>query len=64
MIRLSQGEKSADVRFSNDELILISNALNEVCNGVEIDDAEFATRLGADREEVRRLLENLGSLIR
>ena len=64
MIRLSQGEKSADVRSSNDELVLISNALNEVCNGIEIDDAEFATRLGAQREEARRLLENLGSLIR
>jgi len=64
MIRLSQGEKSADVRLSKDELILINNALNEVCNGFELDDAEFATRVGADREVVRRLLENLGSLIR
>ena len=63
MIRISQGDETADIRFSNEELVIISNALNEICNGVEIDDVEFATRMGAEREEVRSLLESLGSLI-
>ncbi|WP_426012515.1 hypothetical protein [Caulobacter sp. DWR2-3-1b2] len=63
MIKLGQSDKFADVRFSSDELALISNALNEVCNGIDIDDAEFATRLGGQRQEVRQLLDDLGSLI-
>ncbi len=64
MIKLSQSANSADVRLSKHELSLINNALNEVCNGVAIEDAEFATRLGAEREEMRNLLKNIGSLIR
>ena len=42
---------------SESEVLLINNALNEVCNGVHIDDAEFSTRLGASRDEARRLLD-------
>ncbi len=64
MIKLSQSANSADVRLSKHELSLINNALNEVCNGVDIEDAEFATRLGAEREEMRNILKNIGSLIR
>ena len=64
MITLGHGGKFADIRLSRHELILINNALNEVCNGVDIEDVEFATRLGADREEMRNLLKNIGSLIR
>jgi hypothetical protein len=62
MIKLGQTDEFADIRLSAHELILINNALNEVCNGVDIDDAEFATRLGAEREELRQLLSDIGSL--
>lgn len=64
MIKLGQSTNFADVRLSRYELSLISNALNEVCHGVDIEDAEFATRLGAEREEMRNLLESIRSLIR
>lgn len=63
MIKLRQTATFSDVRLSIHELILLSNALNEVCNGADIDDAEFATRLGAERNELRQLLENIGSVI-
>jgi hypothetical protein len=47
------------LKLSQDELLLLNNALNEVCNGVHIDDAEFSTRLGASRNDARRLLERI-----
>jgi hypothetical protein len=59
------GRSSATVTLSAHELVLVSNALNEVCNGVPDldDDSEFATRLGATRDEGRRLLADLQGLI-
>jgi hypothetical protein len=45
------------LHFTRAEAIGIANALNEVCNGVDIPDQEFQTRLGADREAVRSLLK-------
>lgn len=45
------------------ELVVINNALNEVCNGVHIDDAEFQTRLGVTRDEARAVLERINRLL-
>ncbi len=64
MIILNQKRNFADVRLSEDELALINNALNEVCNGVHIEDPEFRTRLGATREEARNLLSAVNQLLR
>lgn len=44
-----------------DELIIVNNALNEVCNAIEV--PEFSARMGADREEVRKILAEIGSII-
>ena len=49
--------------FTRDELSTLSNALNEVCHGVHIDDAEFETRLGAPRTELASILSELGRWI-
>jgi hypothetical protein len=49
--------------FTADELLLLNNALNEVCNGISLDDDEFQTRLGVDRKTARKLLAKLGSLV-
>ena len=54
----SSGKFLLDV--SRSELILLNNALNEVCNGVHISDSEFSTRLGASRNQARRLLQDIG----
>lgn len=44
------------------ELVAINNSLNEICNGVDIEDAEFETRLGVSREELRSILKVINSL--
>ena len=54
---------SSTVTISRGELVLLNNALNEVCNGVAIDDDAFQTRLGTDRTNARKLLADLGRLL-
>jgi hypothetical protein len=49
--------------LKRDELIAINNALNEVCNGINIADSEFKTRLGIRRKELGRLLEEVRTLL-
>jgi hypothetical protein len=60
------GRSSANVELTRAELILVNNALNEVCNGVADlrDDQEFATRLGASRSDAQGLLSSLSDLIK
>lgn len=55
--------RTIQVVLGEDELALIANALNEVCNGAEIEDFEFSTRLGADRSEARELLAEVGAAL-
>lgn len=46
--------------FTRDELVWINNALNEVLTGgPAIEDWEFQTRIGGDRDEVRGLLRRV-----
>ena len=48
---------------SRAELVSIANALNEICNGIQLDDADFEMRLGETRESIRRVLESVGSFL-
>ncbi len=57
------GDAAYTLAVSEHDLVLINNALNEVCNGVDIADAEFETRLGGSREEARELLGRIGRLL-
>jgi hypothetical protein len=59
MIILKAGDDGADVRLSGDELDMLNNALNELCNGVHIEDWEFRTRIGWDRATVNKLLDQI-----
>jgi hypothetical protein len=59
----STGNGRYELEATRSELELLNNALNEVCNGVAIEDAEFATRLGASRREARRLLDELSTVL-
>lgn len=45
--------------LTREELVGISNALNEACNGVYIGDEEFETRMGTSREALRSVLAAL-----
>jgi hypothetical protein len=61
-VKVDQTAKhSASVSFTEAELILLNNALNEVLNGLE--GPEFDTRLGVSRQEAEELLNQIGSLL-
>lgn len=47
------------LELSKDELGVLSNALNEVCNGIEV--WEFETRIGITSEDAKAILKFLTS---
>jgi hypothetical protein len=62
---LTRERDSARVELSTQELVTLSNALNEVCNGVRelAHDDEFHARLGTERSEARKLLAEIRSTL-
>jgi hypothetical protein len=56
-------EKAADsvvVELTNKEIVIVSNAINEICHGPDaIEEWEFAMRIGASRCEAEALLDDL-----
>jgi hypothetical protein len=52
--------KNCRINFSLDELLIIANSFNEVCNGLRIMD--FQGRLGMPTDEAQRILTCIGSL--
>ena len=54
---VESSNQSITLRLSPDEVIILSNALNEICNGIAI--SEFETRIGYTREDVETLLAEL-----
>ncbi len=50
-------ESHVVLELTRNELILLNNALNEVCHGLDIPD--FSTRLGAQREELQVLFRQI-----
>jgi hypothetical protein len=49
--------------FTREELVIINNALNEVCNGISISDDEFQTRIGYSRDKARKVLAKVTKAI-
>ena len=49
------------VELTKDELGIINNALNEVCNGIDLE-GEFETRMGCTVEEARAVLARVHTL--
>ena len=49
--------------FTHDELVVINNALNEVCNGLSFDDDEFQTRIGHSRAMAQNLLKKISKML-
>jgi hypothetical protein len=52
---------SVTVELTKDELGIVNNALNELCNGIQLD-GEFDTRMGCTVEEARALLAKIHPL--
>ena len=50
----------ATVVLTEEELLIVNNAVNEVCNALDV--AEFSTRMGASMDEARSLLRQIGEL--
>jgi hypothetical protein len=49
--------------FTHEELVIINNALNEVCHGVTFDDHEFQTRIGYPRAKVQSVLKKVAKAL-
>ena len=49
--------------FNHDELVIINNALNEVCHGLSFDDDEFQTRIGYPRAVAEILLKKIAKAL-
>ncbi len=49
--------------FTRDELVVINNALNEVCNGLALDEDEFQTRIGYPRAKARDILKKVAKAL-
>ncbi|MEJ0042139.1 MAG: hypothetical protein WDM81_07940 [Rhizomicrobium sp.] len=54
---------SVDLRLSRNEMVLLNNALNEVCHGMAFSEAEFSTRLGAERSTALALLSEISTAV-
>ena len=48
------------IQFNPHELLILANALNEVCHGLPV--ADFSSRIGATFEEVTALLKEIHAL--
>jgi hypothetical protein len=51
----------ASVEFTREEVLIVNNALNEVCNGIDLE-GEFDTRMGCSVEEARNILHAIHKL--
>ena len=61
-MHLSNSTKNqADVRLTLAELLIVNNALNEVCHGIDLPD--FDTRMGTSLENAKALLKQVGAAI-
>lgn len=54
---------AGSLSFTREELVIINNALNEVCNGLPFGDDEFQTRIGYGREQARKVLKKVGEAL-
>ncbi len=56
-------QTSSPLAFTHEELVIINNALNEMCNGISIEDDEFQTRIGYSRAMAQNLLKKIAKAL-
>jgi hypothetical protein len=49
--------------FTREELVVINNALNEVCNALSFSEDEFQTRIGYSLATAQALLKKIGKAL-
>jgi len=59
MTNAKQNTPPTPPAFTHEELVVINNALNEVCNGLSFDDDEFQTRIGYPQSMAENLLKKI-----
>jgi hypothetical protein len=57
-------KKTPPPSFTHEELVIINNALNEVCNGLSFEDDEFQTRIGYSRDQARKVLAKVSKSLK
>jgi hypothetical protein len=57
---IKRSTKEALISFDSDEVHILKQALNEVCNGLSL--PEFETRMGYSKSRVRELLDQISPL--
>jgi hypothetical protein len=60
----SKKNTAASPQFTREELVVINNALNEVCNGLSMGDDEFQTRIGYARDVAQKVLAKVGKALK
>ena len=63
MTNKKQNAPPMPLAFTHEELVVINNALNEVCNGLSFDDDEFQTRIGYPRATAQNLLKKIAKAL-
>jgi hypothetical protein len=63
MTNPKQNMPPTPLAFTHEELVVINNALNEVCNGLSFDDDEFQTRIGYSRTMARNVLKKIAKAL-
>ena len=62
MLVINAHENKAQVELSYEQMLVLNNALNEICNGLDIE--EFQTRIGVGREYASGLLSEVRDVIK
>ncbi len=63
---MAKAKKSTPAKppaFTREELVIINNALNEICNGIALGDDEFQTRIGYPRSKAQSVLTKVAKAI-
>ncbi|EOX7390411.1 hypothetical protein ACOMQZ_003638 [Enterobacter quasiroggenkampii] len=58
---ISLAGKQAQLTIDENELLILNSALNEICNGISF--PEFETRIGASKEDVCALLNDIDQIL-
>ncbi|AXF61876.1 hypothetical protein DVA43_21205 [Leclercia sp. W6] len=58
---ISVAGKQAQLTIDGNELLILNSALNEICNGISV--PEFETRIGASKEDVCALLNDVSHIL-
>jgi hypothetical protein len=62
-IREKTAGVGAVVALGTDELVILNNCLNEIANGVHLEDDEVAIRVGFSRDQIRSLLAQVNRVL-